>query len=149
MVRKNYRTRKGEKLIAKWVIVGVIIIVSMVFTAISIYAFIYDEKEVVKGDLETLAKEYYEGYIYPGLIEEGMSQTQIDELMERYLVRGFSRVYLRQLLLREGREKKVNEKLIRKHCDENQTLVHFFPEEPYDKQSYRMEWRYDCDFGAK
>ena len=144
--KKYYNARRREKSVAKWVIIGVIIVIFILLAAISIYAFTYDEEKVVKGDLDALATEYYEEYTYPGLVDEGMSQAQINELMERYLVRGFSRVYLRQLLLRDGREKKVNEGLIKKHCDENKTYVQFFPEEPYDKKSYRVEWRYDCAF---
>ena len=161
MVRKNYRTwgrtmrfsgtrvtrSSGARAsMAKWIIIAVICLAGVAVVTAGVVLFTYDEEAVVKGDLDKMANWYYEEYIYNGLVEEGTSPERLNELMDRYIVRGFSITKLRKLLSHEEAIKDVDAALIKKHCDVNKTTVKFYPEEPFDKKSYRMDWRYDCDF---
>ena len=136
--------RRGS--IVRWIIMAVIIIVCAMVILTAVFLFNYDEKGIVYGDLDKLATWYYEDYIYANLVRGDASPEEIAVLMERYIDRGFATVHLRQLLMHEEDVEGINARLIEKHCDVNKTTVKFYPEEPFDKKSYRMNWRYDCDF---
>ena len=132
---------------AKKIVTVVILLLMATLITGTVVILSYDEGEAAKNKIEEKARDYYENSLYGSLIKEGMEQEEIEGLMERYLVRGFARVRLRQLLLREenGRTKDAN--LIRKYCDEDKTTVKFYPEAPFDKKSYRVEYEYECEFG--
>lgn len=146
MVRNSQR-RSGEKAtVAKWLIIGVIL---SAMTAVGIGVaskFLFKDEKVAKERMEAFAREYYENYIYENIVSELKNQEDINTIMEKYVVRGFATVYLRQLLLYDGQKNKQEGRILTRHCDENRTSVKFYPEEPFDKKSYRMEFWYDCDF---
>ena len=132
---------------AKKVVTIVILLLMATLITGTVVILSYDEREVAKNKIEEKARDYYENSLYSSLIKEGMEQEEIEGLMERYLVRGFARVRLRQLLLREENGRTEDANLIRKYCDEDKTTVKFYPEAPFDKKSYRVEYEYECEFG--
>ena len=137
-------TKRRPDLIAKKTII-IVICLSIIIVAVAIAChFLLNEEKLVKDRTKSLAQEYYEGYIYENLIHGAMDQAEIEQVMDKYTLRGFAPVYLRQLLLSSTTD--VNHDLIAKHCDENTTFVKFYPEAPFDKESYRLEFSYDCDF---
>lgn len=132
---------------AKKIVTVVILLLMATLITGTVVILSYDEREVAKSKIEEKARDYYENSLYSSLIKEGMEQEEIEGLMERYLVRGFARVRLRQLLLREENGRTEDANLIRKYCDEDKTTVKFYPEAPFDKKSYRVEYEYECEFG--
>ena len=148
LTRKASKSKKHDSsTVAKWSVIAVICLAIVTVVAYGIFAMVYDEEKIVKTDLDTIASNYYEEYLYSSLMDEHPSQAQIEHLMARYINRGFGRVHLRQLLLRANKNQiNFDRGLILKHCDENNTIVRFYPEPPYNKKSYRIEYQYDCDF---
>lgn len=135
---------KQTDVIAKRIITGIICAVIIIVGVAIACKFLLNEERITKTRMEKLAAEYYEGSLYESLIHGAMDQTEIEQAMDKYIKRGFAPVYLRQLLLYN--DEKDTDGMIHKHCDENTTSVKFYPEAPYNKKSYRMEFQYDCDF---
>ena len=147
---KNKRSKTSkysqakDAIVVKRLIIG-IICATIIAVAVAIACkFLLNEEKLSKDRMESMAREYYEGYLYENLIHGAMDQSNIEQAMEKYALRGFAPVYLRQLLVDDGDQGTAN--LLRSHCDINTTSVKFYPESPYDKKSYRMEFQYDCDF---
>ena len=154
MVKKRTRSSYGRRVARKkyditvvrrvvlWVI-GLAIVVVAVSVVVSL---VWNPENITKAKLDEMAKEYYEGYIYENLINGSMSQDEIDKAMERYVDWGFAPVNLRQLLLYDNQKNMKDAGFVREYCDENSTSVKFYPEAPYDKKSYRMEYKYACEW---
>lgn len=136
----------GRALVAKRIVIAVIVIALVTVAAAVACRLFLNEEQIAKWRLEAMAAEYYENYIYENLIHGAMDQTEIAEAMDKYIIRGFATVNLRQLLLYDNGKNAANGELLQKHCDTNTTSVKFYPEEPFDKKSYRVEYHYDCDF---
>ncbi|MBR3052407.1 hypothetical protein IKG60_02185 [Candidatus Saccharibacteria bacterium] len=143
------RTRiitNSRALIAKRVVIVVIVVALMSVVTALVCQLFFNEEKMTKRQLEAMAAEYYEDYIYENLVHGAMSQAEIEAKMEKYVSGGFAAVNLRQLLLYDNGKNIENGGLLQEHCDANTTSAKFYPEEPFDKKSYRIEYRYDCDF---
>ena len=140
------RGRGVNTVVIRGVIVGVIVLAIVAVVVAVVGRFLLNDEKIAKDKLETYAREYYEGYVYENLINGAMGQDEINEVMSKYEVRGFAPVKMRQLLLYDGQERMAESEVLLKHCDENLTEVKYYPEEPFKKKSYRMEFQYDCDF---
>lgn len=137
--------KNSDLVIKRIVLVAIGLTMAAVVIAL-ISAFVFDDEKMVKSKMEGLAKEYYESYIYINLIDDTMSDEKVAELMDNYGLKGFAPVNLRQLLLHDRQNHIDDIEYIRRYCDENRTTVRFFPEAPFEKEDYRVEFRYDCEF---
>lgn len=138
--------RRRSNRLAKWVIIAVIGLAMIAVIVALVCSLALDNEKMVKAKMDELAKSYYEEYIYENLIDESMDEAEIAKKMELYKVKGFSPVNLRQLLIHDERRAQKEVDYIRYYCDENKTSIKFFPEEPYGRQDYRIEFRYSCEF---
>ena len=96
--------------------------------------------------MDNLAKTYYEEFIYEGIKNASANEDEVAKKMDRYVESGFAPVNLRQLMLYKREQTKKDADYIRRYCDENKTSVKFYPEKPYGKEDYRIEFRYSCEF---
>ena len=138
--------RKNDSIVVRRVMIGVIVTAIVVVVISLVGSLLLNRERVVKAKLDVMAKEYYEGYIYEHLINGAMSQDEIEKAMERYVDWGFAPVNLRQLLLYDNQRNIQEAGFVREYCDENNTSVKFYPEAPYDKKSYRLEYDYKCEW---
>lgn len=132
---KNKSKKSSPDQVAKRTIIAVICLAIITVIIAALCKFLLNDEKISKDSMNAMAAKYYENSLYESLTSD---------VMDKYSQRGFAPVYLRQLLIDESDQSTVN--LIRKHCDENTTSVKFYPDPPYDKKSYRMEFQYDCDF---
>ena len=154
MVKKNtyvsrkYNTlrKKNDNTVVRRVILTVIGVAIAVVVVGVIYSLIWSPEKATKAKLDEMAREYYEGFTYENLINGAMSQEEIEGVMDKYKVRGFAPVYLRQLLLYNNQENMKEAGFVKNYCDENLTYVKIYPEAPYDKKSYRVEYNYVCEW---
>ena len=149
MVKKKQLYRYGKKsdaVVARSVISGVIIVAIIMVVGGLIVGFFCNSERITQQKIDEMAREYYEGYIYPNLINGAMSQEEIVEVMGRYEKYGFASVSLRQLLLYDGRKNMKDGGFTKNYCDENQTKMKVYPEAPYDKKSYWIEYEYKCEY---
>ncbi|MBR3116217.1 hypothetical protein IKF30_03275 [Candidatus Saccharibacteria bacterium] len=154
MVKKRTRSSYGRRVARKkyditvvrrvvlWVI-GLTIATVVVGVVVCL---VWSNERVTKAKLDAMAKDYYEGYIYENLISGAMSQDEINKTMERYEGWGFAPVNLRQLLSYDEQKNGKGAEFVKNYCDENDTSVKYYPEVPYDKKSYRLEYKYVCEW---
>ena len=119
-----------------------IIIATMIIVVIAILlSFVFRPENVIKSKIETLATSYYEDTLY----EQYLTPDGSTDGFTKYEKSGLPYVPLRQLIFTSNLDK--NEiKQIRGICDENKTSIKYYPEPPYTKTSYRIEYTYNCNF---
>ena len=144
--RVSLRRRESDAVVARRVIIGVICAAIVVVVVSLIGSYFWNDEKRVEAKMEEMAREYYEGFIYENLVHGAMSKDEVEKVVSRYEKRGFAAVNLRQLLLYDGKKNMESAGYIKNYCDENQTSVKFYPEEPYDKKSYRIEYKYKCEW---
>lgn len=118
-------------------VLGVIIFVTILVIFAGLFAFLTSPSRLSKNELNSLAKNYYENYLY--------ANAENPEALARYTNVGLARVSLRQLLLHDP-ESNPETKNLEKYCDKNETYVKFFPKSPYNKTDYEIEFTYSCNF---
>ncbi len=125
-----------------------IICIAMIAVAIAIaIPLVFNEENLTKQKLNTLAEDYYKNHLYENFINsEKFDKNNLEESMKLYSERGFSHILLRQILLHEAYRDSDDAKYLREVCDENKTIIQFFPEPPYAKESFRTEITYSCNF---
>ena len=119
-----------------------IIIAVMILVAIAVaISFLFKTENTVKVKIETLATSYYEDNLY----EKYLTPDNSTDGFKKYDQSGLPPVLLRQLIFTSDLDKAEIEQ-IRDACDENKTSVKYYPESPYTKTSYRIEYTYNCNF---
>lgn len=144
--KRTVRRVKYDNSKIRKIMIGVVCAAMLMVVVAMICGIFFNNERMTKKKLDQMASEYYEGYIYENLIHGAMSKEEIENVMKRYVTKGFAPVNLRQLLLYDGRKNAKDAEFVKKFCDENETSVKFYPEEPYDKKAYRMEYRYGCEW---
>lgn len=124
---------------------AILTVITLIIFAVLISAvcsIIFNAERTTKSAISNLATEYYENYLHQSISSSG---EDINKVMQKYTDTGFSAIPLRQLILRSSQDKAVKEAIL-KYCDENATLIQFFPIEPFSKTDYRVEYTYSCSF---
>ena len=134
---------KAKKTWAQKVIFTVIILTTIVVVVALALAFKWDNKYLVETEITELAQNYYEEYYYPNVFSGNVS---MGEVLGQFEETGLASVSLRQILLAAPKSNEKIMNFLRQYCDENATFVQYFPTQPYDKDSYRIEYTYSCNF---
>ena len=130
------------------IMLGVIAMAFIVVVVAVVCAFLFTTERMVKARLDGIARDYYENYFYEKMVSSD-KYAEIDDMdaaMAKYVETGFARVELRQMVLGNAKTSEGDVDYVLRHCDENTTAVVFYPESPYGRESYHMEFTYDCDF---
>lgn len=125
----------------KKIILSIIIFLFILVIILTIFAIFNTPEKRVKSEIEHLTHDYYENYLYPKISENA---KDISETLEKYQEKGLSPILLRQLLFSDRKDQKTIQ-FLRNHCDENKTAVRFYPEPPFSKTSYNVEYTYNCN----
>ncbi|MDO4508103.1 MAG: hypothetical protein Q4B65_01825 [Candidatus Saccharibacteria bacterium] len=135
-----------EPVAAKRTILTVIMlcIITVIFALFS--SFLMDPERIAKQNFETISRDYYENYLYNMVVGASSKKKTLDEIMKKYESAGFAKVTLRQLLLHNNKKYEEIGKTIASYCDENETFIRIFPETPFNKSDYRIEYNYSCTF---
>lgn len=141
--KKQHKKSKCKKTLAQKTILAIIVLAIVTVFASILCAIFLNAEFQTKTKISRLSSTYYENYFYPKI---SSNNKNISEVLEHYKESGFSEVNLRQMILsiQDFPANEIN--FIYKYCDENTTFIHFFPEPPYDKTSYRVEYSYSCNF---
>lgn len=124
-----------------------IIILSMLIVILVLLLSSFENPErLVKQKLTNITSDYYENYYYPNLIGSASSQDSLEDIMSHYTEVGFATISLRQLLLFDNERYKETATFLKKYCDENQTTARIYPEAPFGKTNYRIDYHYSCAF---
>jgi len=135
--KANVISHKSHK-IARNTILTVILFLMLIVTGFTIFSFIATPEFLVKREIENIATDYYENYFYPSIPNPSG--------LDSYLQSGFARVNLRQLLLYDNRKHYASMEYLSSYCDLDKTQIKVYPEKPFEKKSYRVEYTYSCKF---
>lgn len=120
------------------VIVGVLV-VALASILVLINTKGYREK-LIQSDLRKMAEEFY-SYYY----DENNKDKKVKEYLEKYkdsglgITLGDLKIYLKS----RNKKKKYDSKRLEK-CDVANTIVTVFPESPYGKKNFRLEFKISC-----
>lgn len=145
LARSKEFSRKSA-IVTRRTILTVIILAMLTVILAVLFGTFQSPERVVKQKIESIAADYYENYFYDKNESYATDATAFTNMMQKYVDNGFSKVTLRQLLLFDGRRHAESAAILTTYCDENETSVQFFPEEPFGKTDYRAEVTYSCIF---
>ena len=140
--KTRFLSASGKTFAQKTILAVIVLAILLVITSVAC-VFIFDNERITKNKISNLASKYYENYFYPSM---SIDKNKLSEIMSQYTDTGFNNTTLRQIILANGEDYTSDAEFIRKYCDENSTLIRFFPEPPYDNTSYRVEYSYSCSF---
>ncbi|MBR2641441.1 hypothetical protein IKG29_00250 [Candidatus Saccharibacteria bacterium] len=130
---------------SKRIILCIIFLVIIIITAFTLFALFFKNENLVKADLDHLARDYYENYLYDSFKNSSQNQD-MEALLSKHTSRGLSVITLRQLLLHDNAKNAKTASYLREYCDENSTFFQIYPEPPYEKTSYHLKFTYSCNF---
>lgn len=119
-------------------ILTIIIFVTLIVVGFSIFNLIATPEFLVKHRIENIAKDYYENYFYDSVPDH--------EALDLYKDTGLARISLRQLLLYSDKKHATSLEFFEKYCDLEKTYIKIFPENPYERINYRVDYTYSCNF---
>jgi hypothetical protein len=143
-MKKYHYTKKKKLTNIQKIIIFIISFLFVLVVCYLIYAYTHTPENMAKSKIENLASNYYENFLYQNIIESGEKDPA--RVLESYKDTGLSIVYLRQLLIHKETDDTELMNFLTEQCDENKTSVKYYPEPPYTKTSYRIEYNYSCEF---
>ena len=142
MTKRKKSSKKRLSGIQK-TILAIIVSLSVLIIGLVISSIFLNPEAITKRKISALASEYYENYLYENL-KNSDQVPDFEKAIEGYKDYGFAHVYLRQLIYYDNNEETI--RFLKKYCDENKTAAKIYPEPPYTKKSYRIDYTYSCDF---
>ena len=119
-------------------ILSIIVFTMLVILGFTIFNLIATPEFFVKKRIESIASDYYENYFYDSVPDH--------EALGIYEKTGLPRINLRQLLLYSDKRHATSLELFEKYCDLYATNIKIFPESPYARTNYHVEYTYSCNF---
>lgn len=141
MVNKKHKLSPIQK-----IIIVIIISVMAITIGFAIASFFLQPENLTKAKISNLATDYYENYLYENLINSEKFSGNIDATMSEYRDRGLSTITLRQLLLHDQSKNASLANEIKNYCDEEKTTIKFYPDAPYSRNNYHVDYHYVCNF---
>ena len=138
--------RRDNKIFAtaRLSILTIIMLASMtVILALLINSFT-DPEQIVINRINTIASDYYENYFYEDATKQ--STKPLTEILSIYESAGFSPVSLKQILISSNLSRSDTANYLSAYCDIEDTLIWFFPNPPFGKTDYHVDYRYSCTF---
>ena len=146
--RRKYTKKSKPSFVAPLIILIVIIVLVITVIATTLSLLFHNPEKAVKDQLDALSRVYYENYLYENLTtaQKSTNSVSFNKTMEKYQKYGFGTVHLRQMLSYDRQTNPSRAELIAKYCDENKTYAKFYPEPPFNHDSFRVEFTYSCNF---
>ena len=128
----------------KKVILTVIFVAVFVVIIATICSILLNPERLVPKKSEALARDYYEFYFYEGMLNSENYSGNPEKALSEYQQTGIAPQTLRSLYLLD--KENDNAKYLLKYCDGDETVFRFFPEPPYARNSYRVDYTYSCNY---
>lgn len=113
-----------------------------------ICSFALKPENLVKSTIASRSADYYENYFYEDFVNSAKFAkiNNIEKAFSKYSERGFSKVRLSEILFHGGTETTDDISRVLNYCDEDESFVQFFPETPYEKNTYHIDYNLSCNF---
>lgn len=132
--------------LAKKIILTVIIIVMIIVVGLVTYSFFFTKENQIKWQISKIAADYYEDYYYQNLLDSSQNTDEIYNYLENHHEKGLPNITLNLLLSYDSQKTVPYENFLNENCDRNTTLVKIYPDPPYSKKSYHIEYAYSCSY---
>lgn len=138
--KRTIKSRRERRMlmIARRLALSVIILAMLVVILAVLFMSFTKPEKMVTQKMEEIATDYYENYFYDRIKDYNN--------LDSYVENGFSRVTLRQLLLFDSERHADAASLLNQYCDAEKTYIRIYPEEPFSKKDYRIDYNYACTF---
>lgn len=130
----------------KNIIITVIVLTTLIVLIALICSFFLNPTKQVENKLTALASDYYENEFYPQVDPDPNSPSTAANALEKYQTIGLSKITLRQLLLHDPQKTADVSDYLLKYCDGENTFIKFYPDPPYTRTSYHVEYTYSCNY---
>ena len=139
---------------AKTSILSIIVIVMLTVTGFTIFCLIATPEHLVKTEIASIATDYYENYFYNSILENNsltpdnpdFNKPIMENILKDYTDRGFASISLRELLLYDNRKYTSATEYFEKYCNLDRSNIKIYPEAPFNRQNYRIDYDYSCKF---
>ena len=121
-------------------------IMTVLVMAIMVSTILFNPEHQIKSKLSALASSYYENYFYTNLESSDQFSGNAEKALQKYETNGLPPVTLRQLILANKASDSSEAAYLTRYCDDEATVVQFYPESPYTRISYRVAYAYSCNF---
>ena len=143
--RETSQTRKNilplSSLTKKIITLGIIISAAVVLLCVVVNVY-YEPGKVADRKLAELARDYYENYYYDKFVSS-LGDYSLEDAIAEQNGTGFSAVPLRHLLLFDNQRDRSYERYFdntRYFCDRSLTTIKIFPDPPYGRTDYHVEY---------
>ena len=141
----------------KSIILTIIASVALIVIGFMVFNLIATPEYLVKREVESITKDYYENYFYPSILSNNSIATDsvstpegaasaLSDVLAQYTEKGFARLTLHQLLLYDHLRHYSSISSLSKYCDLDRTFIKIYPESPFTRQNYRIDYTYSCKF---
>lgn len=139
--------KSGSKysVVQKTIITVIILAVITTLVALIVSIFLKPER-LAKSRIESMAKDYYENFIYEGLINSKNYSGDLESTMKKYTEIGLTPITLRQLILHNPEKTAKFAESLRESCDIERTTVKYYPKAPFSRSDYLVDYHYICNF---
>ena len=142
---KNHKHKASLSGIQKTIIAVIILAIIVTLSTILISFFLQPER-LTKRRIEDLATDYYENYLYENFVNSDNFSGNLESAMNKYTETGFPSITLRQLILHDQEKTTSIADSLKANCDIERTTIKFFPESPFSRKDYRVDYHYVCNF---
>ena len=129
---------------ARNIILTIIILAAIAVACVVFSIFFFSPENVVKRTIPAIATDYYENYFYPEITEGNINSPS--DIFSKYTNTGFSRITFRQLLFYDAERHPDAAAAITTYCDLSGSYIQIYPESPFGKSDYRIDYHYSCQF---
>lgn len=139
MEMRRRDSRRERKFAVGLIVASVLVVVFAV-----VMTFYFSPENNAMRELERMAREYYETYLYRSSIMN--LDNDVSRLAE-FSEEGFQAVKLRQLLLYDGGKNRESQKLFESEaykCNVDQSEIVYRPVAPYGAKDYTIEYKTAC-----
>ena len=130
----------------KRAVLVVIVLAMMAVILTVLFSNFASPERTIKRKIESIATDYYENYFYDSILSYGTTEQNLQNLLGRYVENGFAIVSLRQLLLFDSERHSESATILTAYCDENTTFIRIYPDPPFSRTNYHIDYHYNCNF---
>ena len=131
---------------ARYTILTVIILAGMMVVLATFFAATTNTEDIIKGKITEITADYYENYYYDKIISAVTAEKPLSEIMSLYEKYGLNPISMEQLLLRDEKKYPASTAAISTYCDIKATTVRIYPNSPFGRTDYHVDYRYSCNF---
>ena len=139
--KKEAKCSKKKFILIGSIVAGVIVLAVLIVLCITVF---FNKERITTKKVKSMGVDYYTNYLYAALAND-RKKEDLEKILVRYAGRGI-KINLETLEKYDSgkyADEIKNLKSGKKVCDKKNTMAIIYPEEPYNKNDYRVEIELD------